>query len=74
MKIEIDAYPGHREVTFLSAEDDETLARSGLLSRDEAREFAGELRDVAYRLTQWAEGSHEEPGQTVLPFFGGVAA
>lgn len=74
MKIEIDAYENHREVTFLSAEDGETLARSGLLSRSEALEFAGELREVAYKLTRWAEGSADDPAQSVLPFYGAIAA
>lgn len=74
MKIEIDAYENHREVTFLSAEDGETLARSGLLSRSEALEFAGDLREVAYKLTRWAEGNSDDPAQSVLPFYGAIAA
>lgn len=75
MKIEIDTYgDNRREVTFLSAEDEETLARSGLLSRREAIEFAWDLQEVAYKLTRWAQQEPKDERQIVLPFFGGIAA
>jgi hypothetical protein len=75
MKITIEGTGDRfREVTFLSADDDETLARSGLLTRDEALDFAGDLHDVADQLTRWARRQTEDAGQTVLPFFGGIAA
>jgi hypothetical protein len=75
MKITIEGSgERYREVTFLSAEDDETLARSGLLTRDEAVDFAHDLRDAADKLTRWATRQNEDSGQTVLPFFSGIAA
>lgn len=75
MKIEIARYgDDYREVIFVSAEDDETLARSGLLTRNEASDFAWDLREVADELARWASREPEDAGQTVLPFFGGIAA
>jgi hypothetical protein len=74
MKITIEGIGDRfREVTFLSAEDDETLARSGLLTRAEAIDLAEDLHHVADKLTHWATRTEDE-GQTVLPFFGAVAA
>ena len=69
MKIEITGTgPKYREVIFVSAEDDETLARSGMLDRDDALAFAEDLREVAHKLTRWAWREGQDDGQ--LPLFG----
>ena len=49
----------YRELGFTDTERDDVVAYSGLLDREEAMEFAAQLRDVARQLVTWAQSNDE---------------
>ena len=74
MKIELRGTgPNYREVIFVSAEDDETLARSVMLDRHDALDLADDLQTVAEKLTRWAWREPIDDRQATLPLFGFAA-
>ena len=76
MKIEILRAWGadYREIGFFDHEDDETVAYSGLLDREDAIEFAARLRDIAHNLATWAQEERGDDAQILLPLPAGVGA